>query len=53
MELSEFDVSVIWVIIGAGNGLAPGRRQAITWTNDDLFLIGSQGTHFCEILIKI
>ena len=23
------------VIIGSGNGLAPYRRQAITWTNDD------------------
>ena len=24
------------IIIGSGNGLAPKRRQAITWTNDDL-----------------
>ena len=24
-----------WVSIGAGNGLAPNRRQAITWTNAD------------------
>ena len=22
-------------IIGSGHGLAPNRRQAITWTNDD------------------
>ena len=25
-----------YVSIGLGNGLAPNRRQAITWTNDDL-----------------
>ena len=24
-----------WAILGSGNGLAPNRRQAITWTNDD------------------
>ena len=22
-------------VIGSGNGLAPSRRQSITWTNDD------------------
>ena len=25
-----------YVIIGSDNGLAPNRRQAIIWTNDDL-----------------
>ena len=25
-----------WVSVGSCNGLAPSRRQAITWTNDDL-----------------
>ena len=25
--------SANWVGIGSGNGLAPGRRQAITWSN--------------------
>ena len=24
-----------WIIISSGNGLAPNRRQAIAWTNDD------------------
>ena len=24
-----------WASIGSGNGLAPNRRQAITWTNAD------------------
>ena len=27
--------STIEASIGSGNGLAPNRRQAITWTNDD------------------
>ena len=26
------------IVIGSGNGLAPVRRQAITWTNDGLLL---------------
>ena len=40
-------------IIGSGNGLSPTRRQAITWTNDDLSLIGPLGTNFGVILIKL
>ena len=40
-------------IIGADNGLSPGRRQAIIYTNDGILLIGPQGTNFSEILIKI
>ena len=47
----------IWVsklaIIGSGNGLLPGRRQAIIWTNAGLLLIGHLGTNFSEILIDI
>ena len=39
--------------IGSGNGLSPGRRQAITWTNAGILLIGPLGTNFSEILIKI
>ena len=42
-----------WVIIGSGNGLSPVRRQAITWTNADLLLIGPFGTNFNEIRIEI
>ena len=40
-------------IIGLDNGLPPGWRQAITWTNAGILLIGPLGTNFSEILIKI
>ena len=39
--------------IGSDNGLSPGRRQAIVWTNDGLLLFGPLGTNFSEILIEI
>ena len=40
-------------IIGSDNGLSPGRRQAIIWTNAGILLIGPLGTKFNEISIKI
>ena len=40
-------------IIGSDNGLSPGRRQAIIWTNDEILLIGALETNFSEILIEI
>ena len=40
-------------IIGPDNGLSPGRRQAIIWTNALILLIGPLGTNFSEILIEI
>ena len=40
-------------IIGSDNGLSPGGRQAITWTNVGILLIGPLGTNFSEILIGI
>ena len=40
-------------IIGSDNGLSPGRRQAIIWTNAGLLLIRHLGTNFSEILIGI
>ena len=40
-------------IIGSENGLSPGPRQAIIWTNVGLLLIGTIGTNLSEILIKI
>ena len=40
-------------ITGSDNGLSPGRRQAIIWTNDGLLLIGPLGTNFSEIWIEI
>ena len=39
--------------IGSDNGLLPGRRQAINWTNARKFLIGPLGIKFSEILIEI
>ena len=40
-------------IIGSDNGLSPGRRQAIIWTNDGILLIGPLETNFSEILSEI
>ena len=39
--------------IGPDNGLSPGRRQAIIWTNAGILFIGPLGTNFSEILIGI
>ena len=41
------------IIIGSDNGLPPGRRHAIIWTNAGILLIRSLGTNFSEILIEI
>ena len=40
-------------IIGSDNGLSPGRRQAIIWTNAGILSIGPLGTNFSEILIEM
>ena len=40
-------------IIGSDNGLSPGRRQAIIWTNARILLIRPLGTNFNEILLEI
>ena len=40
-------------IIGSDNGLSPGRRQAIIWTNTGILLIRPLGTNFSEIFIRI
>ena len=40
-------------IIGSDNGLSPGRRQSIIWTNAGILLTGPLGTNFSEILIGI
>ena len=39
--------------IGSDNGLPPGRRQAIIWTNVGILLFGTLGTNFSELLIEI
>ena len=40
-------------IIDSDNGLSPGRRQAIIWTNTGIVLFGTLETNFSKILIKI
>ena len=40
-------------IMGSDNGLLPGRRQAIIWTNVGMLLIQTLGTIFCEIFSEI
>ena len=40
-------------ITGSDNGLSPGRRQAIIWTNAGILLIGPLGTNFSQVLIEI
>ena len=40
-------------IIGSDNGLSPGQRQAIIWTNAGILLIGPSEISFSEIWIEI
>ena len=40
-------------IISSNNGLSPGRRQAIIWTNVGIVLIRALGTNFSEISNQI
>ena len=40
-------------IIGSDNGLSPGRRQAFTWSNVGILLIGPLGTNFSGMLFEI
>ena len=40
-------------ITGSDNGLSPGQRQAIIWTNAGILLIGPLGTNFSENVIEI
>ena len=41
------------IIFGSDNGLSPGRRQAIIWTNAGILLIWPLRTNFSEISIDI
>ena len=43
--------SRIWVSIGSDTGLAPVRRQAITWASDDNSSVRLEDTNFKEISI--
>ena len=48
-----FEWNLKLTIIGSDNGLSPGRRKAIIWTNAGILLIQPLGTNFSEISIKI
>ena len=39
--------------MGSDNGLPPGRRQVIIWTNVGILLSGPLATNFSEILIEV
>ena len=41
------------MVIVADNGLSPGRRIAIIWTDAGILIIETLGTNFSEILIEI
>ena len=51
-RMTHICVGILTIIV-SDNGLSPGRRQAIIWTNDGILLIGPWGTNFSEILIGI
>ena len=50
-QVTPICVSIL-TIIGSDNGLSPGWRQAIIWTNARM-LIGHLGTNFGGMLIEI
>ena len=50
--MTHICVSIL-TIIGSDNGLSPGRRQAIIWTNAGILLTGPLGANFSEIFIGI
>ena len=51
-RVTHICVSKLTIVV-SDNGLSPGRRQAIIWTNAGILLIGPLGTNFSEILIGI
>ena len=52
-QVPHIYVSPIYAIIGSDNGLSPGWRQTIIWTNAGLLSIELLGTNFGEIWIRI
>ena len=52
LKLSDAYMSQWNYHLGSDNGLSPGRRQAIIWTNAGKLLIGLLGIKFNEILIE-
>ena len=45
--------SINLAIIGPDNGLSPDRRQAIIWSNAEIFLIEPLGKNFSDIWTEI
>ena len=41
------------IVIGSDNGLSPGRRQAIIWTNAEILVLRPLEINFGEILIEV
>ena len=52
MDPTDRAIKGFYCIIVPDNGLSPGRRQAIIWTNAGLLLIGPLRTNLSEILVK-
>ena len=50
--MTHICVSKLTIIVSY-NGLSPGRREAIIWTNDGILLIRTFRTHFSEIVSEI
>ena len=53
MQLNRYICVDNLTINGSDNGLSPGRRQAIIWTNAGILVTGPLGTNFSEISIAI
>ena len=53
LRLSAYIYVSKLTIIGSDNGLSPGRRQVIIWTNAGILVIRSVGTNFIEILSDV
>ena len=51
-RVTHICVSKLTIIV-SDNGLSPGRRQTIIWTNAGILLIGPLGTKFNETSIEI
>ena len=52
LRQGDIYASLMWFIIGSGNGLLPVQCQAITWTSNDLLSMGPLETMFSEILYR-
>ena len=51
-RLGEAQMNFNKAIIVPNDNLSSVRRNAVIWTNADVFLMGTFGTNFNEILIK-